>query len=136
MIHRDEGIIGAVSMIRLTEIDDRTQCDQMAVFFSIFGHWEQWKFAQKYKIFAKVGSQFCQILNSCSRNGQNFLKFWLSGKILPHLFTLIGHESVNFGMSICDDIVISVTRLGDFWKFRVKNILTKVANCLASFGHF
>ena len=33
MIHRDEGIIGAVSMIRLTEIDDRTQCDQMAVFF-------------------------------------------------------------------------------------------------------
>ena len=34
------------------------------IIFSIFCHLEQWKFAYKYKICAKVGSQFCQILNS------------------------------------------------------------------------
>ena len=32
------------------------------------------KFAQKFEIFAKVGSQFCQILNSYSRKGQNLIK--------------------------------------------------------------
>ena len=41
---------------------------------SIFGHLEQWKYAQKYEIFAKVGSQFCQILNSYSRKGQKLIK--------------------------------------------------------------
>ena len=44
------------------------------IIFSIFGHLEHWKFAQKYKMFAKVGSQFCRILNSYSRNGQKLLK--------------------------------------------------------------
>ena len=46
------------------------------IIFSIFGHLEEWKFAQKFKIFAKVSLQFCQILNYCSTNGQN-------NKILP-----------------------------------------------------
>ena len=32
------------------------------------------KIVENYKIFAKVGSQFCQILNSCSRNGQKLFK--------------------------------------------------------------
>ena len=44
------------------------------IIFSIFGRLELWKFAQKYQIFAKVGSQFCQILNSYSRNGQKRFK--------------------------------------------------------------
>ena len=46
---------------------DGVQCDQMAV--SILGHLEQVYFAQKYKIFAKEGSQFYQILNSFAING-------------------------------------------------------------------
>ena len=49
---------------------------------SIFGHLEQWKFPHKYEIFAKGGSQFCQILNSYSRKGHSLLKLCLSGKIL------------------------------------------------------
>ena len=47
------------------------------VIFSIFGNREQWKFAQNYKIFAQVGSQFCQILYSYTRNGQRLFKIWL-----------------------------------------------------------
>ena len=44
------------------------------IIFSKLGHLEQSKIAQTYKIFAKVGSQFCQILNSYSRNGQKLFK--------------------------------------------------------------
>ena len=40
--------------------------------YIIFQHLEQWKFAQKYKIFAKVGSQFCQIL----KKWQMFFPKW------------------------------------------------------------
>ena len=32
------------------------------------------KIAQKYEIFGKVGSQFCQIVNSYSRKGQTIFK--------------------------------------------------------------
>ena len=58
------------------------------IIFSIIGHLDQWKFAQKYKIFARVGSQFCQIQNSYSRNGQTLFKFCPSCKISPNLVTL------------------------------------------------
>ena len=52
----------------------------------IFGHLEQLKCAQ---IFAKVGSQSCQILNSWLRNGQRLFK------ILPKWpnFTKSGHTT-------------------------------------------
>ena len=46
-----------------------TSVTRCYIFFSKFDHLEQWKFAKNYKIFAKVGSQFCPILNSSSRNG-------------------------------------------------------------------
>ena len=51
------------------------QCDQKQVLDSVkFGHLWQWKIAQTNKIFAKVGSQFCQILNIYSRIGQKLYK--------------------------------------------------------------
>ena len=43
--------------------------------FSKFGHLEKWKIAQNYKIFANVGSQFCQKLNGYWRNTQKPLIF-------------------------------------------------------------
>ena len=46
------------------------------------------KFCQKHKIFAKVGSQFCQILNRYSTNGQKILKCCPSVEISPNLVTL------------------------------------------------
>ena len=64
------------------------QCDQIALLFSKFGHLERWKIAQKYKIFAKVGSQFWQILNSHSRIDQTLFKICLSGEISLNLVTL------------------------------------------------
>ena len=41
-------------------------------YFSIFGHLEQRNDPQKYKIFSKVGSHFCQIHYSTSRNGEKY----------------------------------------------------------------
>ena len=60
---------------------------RLLYYFSIFGFLEKWKFAQNYKIFAKVGLLFCQILNSYSRYGQKLIK------ILPkwRIFTKSGH---------------------------------------------
>ena len=48
---------------------------------------------QKYKLFAKVGSQFCQILNSYTRNGQKLLKCCPSGEISPNMVTLVSSQS-------------------------------------------
>ena len=64
------------------------------VIISIFGHLEQWKFANKCEIFAKVGSQFCQILNSYSREGTKLFKLCLSGEILPNLVTLVNDNII------------------------------------------
>jgi len=50
-------------------------------YFSTFGHLQQWKFAQKYTKFAKVDSNFFQIVNKPSKN-------WQSGKIWPNRVTL------------------------------------------------
>ena len=47
------------------------------------------KYRQKHKIFVKVGSQFCQILNSYSRNGQKLLKCCPIGEISPNHVTLL-----------------------------------------------
>ena len=63
-------------------------CRDCCIIFSKFCHLEQWKIAQKYKIFAKVGSKFCHIINSYSGLAKTFLKFCLSGKISPNLVTL------------------------------------------------
>ena len=59
------------------------------VIVSIFGHLEQGKFAPTYKIFARIGSQFYQILNSYSRNGPK------TYKILPKWrnFAKSGHTA-------------------------------------------
>ena len=48
--------------------------------FSIFGLLKQGNFAKSIKYLHKVGSQFCKILSSCSRNGQKLLKCRPSGK--------------------------------------------------------
>ena len=53
------------------------QCDQMAIlFFQNLAIQINDKLPKtiNYKIVAKVGSEFCQILNSYSRNGQKFFK--------------------------------------------------------------
>ena len=56
------------------------QCDRFSVtwmldYFSPFGHLHQWKFAQKCKKSAKVGSQFCQIVNKPSKNCPRLWRF-------------------------------------------------------------
>ena len=72
----------------------RVQCDEIAIlFFSAFGPLEQCKFAQKYQIIAKVGSQFCLIVNQ--ETAKNFLEFCPSGKILPNLVTLFPTQFVS-----------------------------------------
>ena len=57
-------------------------------YFSTFGHLHQWKFAQKYTKFAKVGSKFFQVVNKPLKNGPRLWIFYQSGKILPNLVTL------------------------------------------------
>ena len=44
-------------------------------YLSIFGHLEQWKFASKYKIFAKVGSRFCKLQKVIQEMAKLFLNF-------------------------------------------------------------
>ena len=57
---------------------------RLLFYFAIFCLSELGKFAQNCKIFAKEGSQFCQILYSYSRNGQklnNYLpNLWIFAK--------------------------------------------------------
>ena len=57
-------------------------------YFSKFGHFKACKFAQQYKINAKVGSQFCQIVNKAYKSCPNTLRFCQSGEISPSLVTL------------------------------------------------
>ena len=58
------------------------------IFFPIFGHLQQWNFAQKHTKSPKVGSQLCQISNKPLKCCQRFLNFCLIGKISPNLVTL------------------------------------------------
>ena len=63
---------------------------------------EQWKFAQKYEIFAQVGSQFSQIVNSYSRNGQILFKIlskWQNFAKSGH--TPRRHVSNHFYFNFC-----------------------------------
>ena len=57
-------------------------------YFSIFGHLHQWKFAQKHKKFAKIGSINSPIQNEGFKNCQGLLKFSQSGDFSPNLVTL------------------------------------------------
>ena len=69
------------------------------IFVSTCGHLEQGNFAQKYQIFAKVGSQFYQILNSYSRNGPK------TYKILPNWqnFAKSVHTAATTKLKACFD---------------------------------
>ena len=58
----------------LTGKQQNSNVTRWLYYFSIFGHLDHWKFAQEYKIFAKLGSQFCQVLNSYPRNVQKLFK--------------------------------------------------------------
>ena len=86
------------------------------------------KFYQKHKIFVKVGSQFCQILNSYSRNGQKLFKIlpeWLNYATSGHTGTdpSVSHSltpeqrwrRTRWNNVFCCTMS-SVTRLGDFLK--------------------
>ena len=56
------------------------------------------KFAQKFEIFAKVGSQFCQILNSYSRKGPKLVKVipkWRNFVKSGHTGHTFVHRCVN-----------------------------------------
>ena len=63
-----------------------------SIIMSLFCNLEQKKFAHKHEIFAKVGSQFCQILNSYSRNDQKCFKIMPNSEISPNLVTLFAHQ--------------------------------------------
>ena len=67
-------------------------------YFSIFGHFHQWKFARLHTNLSKKGRKCCQLLNLLSKNYQRLLRFYQSGKILPNLVTLIGFASQNLRM--------------------------------------
>ena len=78
------------------------QCDRFSVtwmldYFSTFGHLHQWKFAQKCTKSAKVGSQFCQIVNKPSKNCP---RLWRFCQIWSHWWQWI---KKNFGFYRCDD---------------------------------
>ena len=75
-----------------------TRC--LSYYFNIWP-FRTMKIAQKYVIFAKVGSQFCQILNSYSRKGQALFK------IMPKWrnFTISGH-------TVCTLTKLHQSRLG------------------------
>ena len=42
------------------------------IFCLLFGHLEQYKFAQKHTKFAKINSKFCQNINDPFQNGFSF----------------------------------------------------------------
>ena len=58
------------------------------IIYSIFGHAQQWIFAELQKC-TKVDQTFCQILNKVSKNCQRLLKSCQSGEISPNLATLV-----------------------------------------------
>ena len=64
-------------------------------YFSIFGHLQLWKLAQKCSKFAKLCLAFCQIRNKLSKICQILVYFCQSSKILPNLVTLISAASVR-----------------------------------------
>ena len=53
------------------------------------GHYNNDQFVQHHKNLPQFGSKFCPIQNKPSKNSQRLLKFCQSGKISPHLVTLI-----------------------------------------------
>ena len=63
---------------------------------STLGHLHQWSFAQKYTKFAKIGSNFCQIVNEPLKNCLRFWRFWQSGEILPNLVTLVRNDTGGY----------------------------------------
>ena len=84
-------------------------------YFSIFGHFQQWKLAQNCHKFAKVGSAFCQIRNELSKICQ-------SGEILPNLVKL-GHCSLLNWTPLAETstntlVLINVLRLFRITRFR------------------
>ena len=96
------------------------------IIFLIFGHLDQGNFAQEFNIFEKVCSQFCQMLNSYSRNDQKLLKFCPSGEILPNLVTLmVTRRILIFKHNLpWKDFVLFLCRLKlgeQHKKFRLKN---------------
>ena len=64
--------------------------------FSLFVHLQPWKIAQLYKKIAKVGNNFCQILNKLSLNCLRPFSFCQSGEISPKLVTLLPTASCTF----------------------------------------
>ena len=70
-------------------LDIEASVTRLLDYFSTFGHFNQWKFAQKYTKFAEVGSKFCQIVNKCIKNCPSLLIFCQSGEILPILVTQV-----------------------------------------------
>ena len=81
-------------------------CDQMAIFFSIFGHYHHY---YRHNDFAKVGSKFCQTLFEPSTNLKRFIKICQSRfKILPNLIELAFSDlfcSPSFGRFQCDQMM-------------------------------
>ena len=64
--------------------------------FSIFGHFQQWKFAQYNKRYFKVGSKFCRLI----KIGQILLKFCPNGEISPNLVTLFTANRDNWFITL------------------------------------
>ena len=64
--------------VSLSENDISISEYKLLYYFSIFGLLKQWEFAQNYKIFAKVASQFCQIITQ--EMPKSLLNFCLSGE--------------------------------------------------------
>ena len=113
-------------MLKSREFHSKAVWPNAVVIFSIFGHLEQGNFANSIKYLHKVGSQFCKILNSYSRNGLKLSKCCPSGEISPNLVRLFEGEPHQRTL-----LRSSVTRLGDFKKFLGTNLLTQVAQKLA-----
>ena len=65
-----------------------TNVTRWLYYFSVFGHFHQWKSAQWHTKFVKIGLEVCQIQNKLSKNCQRLKRICQSGEISPNLVTL------------------------------------------------
>ena len=63
----------------------RTVWQNSNIIYWMFGHLQQWKIVQYYKLFAKAGDNFCPILNKPLKYLEHFRQ---SSKIWPNLVSL------------------------------------------------
>ena len=87
-------------------------------YFSIFGHLQQWQFAQKQKIITKAGSKFCKMIIKPSKSCR---RLTFLAKVSPNLVTVIKAR-----------IWIKVDKIMEFFTNHVLYVVTSPIHSLSS----